>query len=355
MAHLVERGWKRYKQIISDNPETVSQVETTSRVLSYIIAGRIDDSQVLSELVYLSSNLLVFLNDQILKNSANLIPKVTLSQERIQKFLTVLQYAEVFLEMSAAKYWGDNGRWVLIVALQITKAVLRLMSLWVNKSGIQPSPPLPALDRDALIQTQYKTSTAKELNEFEENLETESETINGSTYSLKRSGRLMRKLSAAPPMNFRSWKVPKEHGALQDDNHNNRLTMYTPTVLSPQRMWAETLYVTRPLAHLLTMYLFGVNSWKPWVISGGIDISSLCMMGDTENLNPHEKSEVKKRTIMLLYYLLRSPFYDQYSKMKILFTLSMLAENIPLVGIILRPLIQYLPTWQRIYFYMWSI
>ncbi|OWF47108.1 Peroxisomal membrane protein PEX16 [Mizuhopecten yessoensis] len=282
MAHFVESGWKRYKQLISDNPET------------------------------------------------------SLSQDRIQKFLTVLQYAEVFLEMSAAKYWSETGRWVLIVAVHITKSILRLLLVWVNKAGIQPSPPLPALDREALIQTQYKTSTAKELNEFEENLETESESIKGSTYNLKRSGRLIRKLSAAPPMNFRSWKVPKEHGVLQDDNHNSRLAIYSPTLLSSQRMWAETLYITRPLAHLLSMYLFGANSWKPWLLSGGIDISSLCMMGDTENLNPHEKSEVKKRTVMLLYYLFRSPFYDQYSKMKILFALNMLAENIPVVGMILR-------------------
>lgn len=354
MAHLIESGWKRYKQVVSDNPEAVSQIEATSRVLSYIIAGRFDDSQVLSELVYLASNLLVLVNDQILKNAAKLIPKVSLSQERIQKFLTVLEYAEVFLEMSAAKYWGETGRWVLIVAAQITKSVLRLLMLWKTKAGIQPSPPLASLDRDALIQDQYKISTTRELNEFEENLVTESESVKESTCRLKRSGRLMRKLSSAPPMNFRSWKVPKEHGVLPDNNHNNRPTVYAPTLLSPQRMWAETLYITRPLAHLLAMYLFGVKSWKPWILSGGIDISSLCMLGDTENLNPHEKSEVKKRTLMLLYYMLRSPFYDQYSKAKILFTLKMLADHIPLVGVILQPMMQYLPTWQRIYFYMWS-
>lgn len=39
MAHLIESGWKRYKQVVSDNPEAVSQIEATSRVLSYIIAG----------------------------------------------------------------------------------------------------------------------------------------------------------------------------------------------------------------------------------------------------------------------------------------------------------------------------
>lgn len=54
----------------------------------------------------------------------------------------------------------------------------------------------------------------------------------------------------APPMNFRSWKVPKDH-KLWDDNDNRKLAVYPPSKLSMQRMWAETLYISRPLAHCI--------------------------------------------------------------------------------------------------------
>lgn len=41
------------------------------------------------------------------------------------------------------------------------------------------------------------------------------------------------------------------------------------------------------------------------------------MMGDTKDMNPEEKREIKRRSLLLLYYLLRSPFFDSYSKYEI--------------------------------------
>ena len=36
---LIREVLERYRKYVSENPETVSQIEATSRVLSYIIAG----------------------------------------------------------------------------------------------------------------------------------------------------------------------------------------------------------------------------------------------------------------------------------------------------------------------------
>ena len=38
------------------------------------------------------------------------------------------------------------------------------------------------------------------------------------------------------------------------------------------------------------------------------------LMGETEDLNVREKAELRRRNLMLLYYVMRSPFYDQYTK-----------------------------------------
>ncbi|KAK3101686.1 hypothetical protein FSP39_005455 [Pinctada imbricata] len=355
---LIIEAWEKYRKYVSENPETVSQLEATSRVLSYILAGRFEDSQVFSELVYLASNLLVLVNDTIIQQASKLVPKVSLSEQRLKQFLTVLEYGEVFLEIVAGRKWGETGRWILIAIIQLTKAMFRLLLLWKKRAGIQPCPPMAPIDREKFTK-QFKVSPAKERREFEESLDGEhivdGEPENGIskvTFTLKRSGKVIRRLSAAPPINFRSWKIPNENGSPDEDKVKPHF--YPPSPLTKRRMYAESLYICRPLIHLIGMYSFGIDSWKPWLLSGGTDIASLCMMGETMDLNPKEKGEIKKRTLMLLYYLLRSPFYDHYTRAKLLFTLTVLAENVPVIGIILRPLVEYLPVWQRIYFYLWS-
>ena len=43
-------------------------------------------------------------------------------------------------------------------------------------------------------------------------------------------------------------------------------------------------------------------------------LSSMMLMGDPNMLNVREKGELRRRSLMLMFYFLRSPFYDQYSK-----------------------------------------
>ena len=45
----------------------------------------------------------------------------SLSQQRLLTWLSVVEYMEVFLEMGATKLWGEGGRWLVIVLIQITK------------------------------------------------------------------------------------------------------------------------------------------------------------------------------------------------------------------------------------------
>lgn len=85
-----------------------------------------------------------------------------------------------------------------------------------------------------------------------------------------------------------------------------------------------------------------------------MDVTSLSLLSDRKNLTRRERLELRRRTILLLYYLLRSPFYDRFSEAKILFLLRLLADHVPGIGLVTRPLADYLPTWQKIYFYSWG-
>jgi peroxin-16 len=41
--------------------------------------------------------------------------------DNIKRFLTMVDYIEVFIEVSATRLWGTKGRWIIIVLLQSIK------------------------------------------------------------------------------------------------------------------------------------------------------------------------------------------------------------------------------------------
>lgn len=347
----------KYREFVLHNPETASKTESILRALSYMLPGRFGASEALAELVFSSSQLLTLLNDGILRDRKNDCHENYSSQRhRVLLWLTVVEYLEVFIELGAFRLWGEVGKWLVVVVLQIAKAALRFVLLFKYNSGIQRTPLIPPLDRSKLKKRGGEVDE-ENLSNGEIGREEQVGTSDGrepenpadSTEPVwrgARSGRRMRSLSTTPTGCSRSWKLPKETSVEK--------TAIQPTDLSSRRLFAESLYISRPLLHISSMFLFGQLSWKPWLISCGVDVTSLALMGDLSDLNAEEKSELSRRTLLLLFYLLRSPFYDNYSKMRILGFLKFMSDTIPGISFVLTPLLDYLPTWQKIYFYNWS-
>ncbi|XP_005384117.1 PREDICTED: peroxisomal biogenesis factor 16 isoform X2 [Chinchilla lanigera] len=298
--------------------------------------GRFSDSHELSELVYSASNLLVLLNDGILRKELRRKLPVSLSQQKLLTWLSVLECVEVFMEMGAAKVWGEVGRWLVIALIQLAKAVLRMFLLLWFKAGLQTSPPIVPLDRETQAQPP----------DGDHNLGDQEQSYVG-----KRSNRVVRTLQNTPSLHSRHWGTPQQREARPKQHGELNVP---PTPLGLQETIAESLYIARPLLHLLSLGLWGQRSWTPWLLSGVLDVTSLSLLSDKKGLTRRERLELRRRTILLLYYLLRSPFYDRFSEAKILFLLQLLADHIPGGSLVARPLMDYLPTWQKIYFYIWG-
>lgn len=70
-------------------------------------------------------------------------------------------------------------------------------------------------------------------------------------------------------------------------------------------------------------------------------------------LNGKQRAEITRRSLVILMYLMKSPFYDRKTKDHVNSALMSMSK-LPLLGIFFKSLKEYLPQWQQTYFYLWS-
>ncbi|XP_045600516.1 peroxisomal membrane protein PEX16 isoform X2 [Procambarus clarkii] len=272
-------------------------------------------------------------NDFLIKET---LPQLNTKQgDRLKVLLTVMECVEVLVEVAAVQLWGEMGRWAVVTIIQLAKCIGRFLLLLRYKTSIVPSPPIKPLDRRGVINTKQ----ASFMNQTHGSASPE-------VIRLPCSGRVMRTLAAAPPIHLRTFTLPQPP-------NNNKNEPVLPKVFSVKHMTAEAMHILRPICHLSGMYLFGQQSWAPWILSLGMDLTSLKLYNETL-LSASEKAELAHRRINLLYYLMRSPAFYAVTHRRIRYFLTTVGNRVPLARTICQPLLDYIPEWQKIYAYTWS-
>lgn len=129
-----------------------------------------------------------------------------------------------------------------------------MLLVFKHKQLISQSPPIAPINRKTWTQNDDDQVTNPG-NSFTTN--------SAFTFTLKRSGKVIRKVEGAPPIHLRSWK-PLAEEALNVQSIPKIGKIFT---------LAESLYIFKPLLHLTCSSVVGMNTWKSYSLSLLLDIA----------------------------------------------------------------------------------
>lgn len=221
----------------------------------------------------------------------------------------------------------------------IFRCIGRLILILKFKNRISQTPAIEKLNRKDL-----RNYRAMNSNSHYNEIQPELHEVPSVTITLKRSGKVLRKIENSPPLHSRTFRPPD----LQPDD---RFGVYNHKAIKT----AELVYIFKPMIHLSSCALFGYKSWKSYALSMFLDLYSIRQYyNNRQYLTSDQKKEMSRRCVSMLLYILRSPFYDQYSSDKIDAFMRAISRTIPFAKLIVEPYRELIPHYQQSYFYMWS-
>lgn len=289
--------------------------------------------------------------------------------------LEVLRACELLFEMRAKRAQQPRKGWSTITALEAAKLALRLYLLW--KRGGQPltvedeslppaeEPPectcglrnIPGSEK--VMMTRGTRSGRKILHLDPAYLPDNSSSLSPPSASFldplfltayeRRAAWLMRMLSPTgrcPACDSADLPaILSRHTSESSPGHR-----LSPAIAPrPQHVIAEVLYLVRPLIHLFLIRRYGWRSWRAWWGSFFVDLSSRALMAQPAD-NDNFLDEKQRRLLQLLYYTVRSPFFDAVVRSAANHADRCL-RRVPVVGPATRSIFDLLRAMQRYWFY----
>ncbi|KAL4761411.1 peroxisomal membrane protein PEX16 [Aspergillus foveolatus] len=353
-----------YEDFLTKNANSVGQVESALRSLTYIIPGRYRDSEIPSECVHSGVQLLSLYHDRLISRVISNLPptirrpnptphmrytKYWSSQsplyKRVALTLQTIQYTELLWEMVARRR-GEKVRWRVVVFIEVVKAICRLLLLRLTNSRPLVSPPLPEREIDP-------RSLEEDDGDWNGMESPVSERLSDLSWNMPRTGL---SLPSLPDVNdVSNYLISKVLTA--DDIKPPKALLHRVT---GQGQLAEVLHIIRPVIYALALQKWGGDkrSWRPWLIGFGMEYGSRQLAkadfrervaGGLRGLTGLEREELKKRGWSMGWWLMRGAFYENITKS----TLRGLTDKMrgkPLLDLVGSIIEDYEYLWDNFYF-----
>ncbi|KAK2741455.1 Peroxisomal membrane protein pex16 [Myotisia sp. PD_48] len=357
-----------YEEFVTKNSSSVSQVESALRSLTYIIPGRFRESELASESIHSSVQLLSLYHDSLV---SRVISRLPLSQprptpsphtrytkywsfrsrlyHRVALALQMIKYTELLWEMVARRR-GEKIRWRVVVVIEAVKAFCRLILLRLTNSRPLVNPPLPERETDPRPVDEDEGHS--NWNGMDSPISENSGTSDLS-WTMPRTGLSLPNLPDANDIS--SYLISKVLTA--DDVKAPKSLLHRVSGLGQV---AEVLYILRPLIYALALQRYSQNkkSWTPWLIGFGMDYGCRqlakkdfrqSVAGGLRGLTGLEREELRKRGWGMGWWAMRGAFYENVTKTWLQGVTNKLRDK-PLIGLIGSVFEDYEYLWDNYYF-----
>ncbi|KAG9565525.1 peroxisomal membrane protein pex16, partial [Aureobasidium melanogenum] len=318
---------RMYGDFVTKNASAVGQIEGALRSLTYILPGRFRDTEIASESLHSSVQLLSIYHDSLLARAVQRLPALqrphpsphtrytrfwaqkSPAYKRLAMLLQVVQYTELLCEM-AAKRRGEKARWKVVVLLESVKAMCRLLLMRLTNSRPLLNPPLPEREADPST-LEEKDGSGLESPPSEKSEETQ--------WTMPRTGLSLPTLPSSSDIS--GYLLSKALTA--DDIKPPKALLHRVNGMGEL---AEVLYILRPVIYSAAMYYWATKnkkSWQPWVLGVTIEYGARQLAkkdlqerraGGLRALTALEKEELKRRGWSLGWWLMRGAFYETFTK-----------------------------------------
>mmetsp|Transcript_8509 Transcript_8509/g.10216 ORF Transcript_8509/g.10216 Transcript_8509/m.10216 type:complete len:409 (-) Transcript_8509:415-1641(-) len=384
----------QYKAYVRANPAQIKRAEEMGRLGAMLLpVGRLGEySELINELFYAILGLVGAFHDHLIHGQE----QARLSFHRLRVLLNLLSHTEVVLEMACSHFGGEANHQKFIYSLECFKAIVRLMILsktskntilmnggqYDAKAHLPLAPPPGQQPTSSQTGASVETSDSNSTENIENQEIAEQKQNENPRWIGKRSGKVLQLSQSLK-------EYDNAGGAETSSGSGNSKPLATRANAravdlegeNMLRMFGEVLNILRPVIYLSQLRRGDRKRWSPWLISLFIDLLSFrvssvaiapqvapencktpleCalkkfMLGPGALSNDEDTkkavAELGRRRLLVLFYLMRSPVYDNYT-LAFVHSIRSGLEKLPALGAIGGMIEETLQYYHRTHFYI---
>ncbi|XP_074273065.1 peroxisome biogenesis protein 16-like [Silene latifolia] len=358
-----------YKNWVRQNKDYVHSLESLANGLTWLLPERFSSSEIGPEAVTSTLGIITAINEYIIDTAPTFSRVPAPSSFPYSLCISALKEVETLVEVVAQQLYGDDKKWNFLVITEASKALLRLalfrdggykMLLHGGETpnnDDQPDSGLGDLVKPGENQRPGYFNNLNPQNPWNRE---------GKALSaLSRFGENARMINSPPWLS----RTQPPGGITEIPTMVTKEKPTLSSILSEKGfrgglfLIGEILFILRPLIYVSFVRKYGVRSWIPWLVSLSIDLvglgtSSLATTSRQSihahkdiNLSVAEKDELRRRKVLWAFYIMRDPFFHQYTRRRLEST-QRVVEPIPIIGLLTEKVVDLIFGAQTRYTYM---